>query len=38
MNAHPECEFGETSFSATLGTDADEYARQFELPERVYAG
>jgi deazaflavin-dependent oxidoreductase (nitroreductase family) len=38
LKAHPECEFGGTSFSAALVTDADEYARLYELAERVYAG
>ena len=38
LKAHPECEFGGANFSAALVTDADEYARLFELAERVYAG
>jgi deazaflavin-dependent oxidoreductase (nitroreductase family) len=38
LKAHPECEFGAANFSAAPVADADEYARLFELAERVYAG
>jgi deazaflavin-dependent oxidoreductase (nitroreductase family) len=38
LKAHPDCTFGEEPFTATQVTDADEYARLFELAERVYAG
>ncbi len=38
LKAHPECEFGGESFSASRVTDASEYARLFELAERIFAG
>jgi deazaflavin-dependent oxidoreductase (nitroreductase family) len=38
LKAHPDCEFGAQSFTATQVTDSDEYARLFGLAERVYAG
>jgi deazaflavin-dependent oxidoreductase (nitroreductase family) len=36
--AHPDCEFGGERFSASQVIDSDEYARLYELAERVYAG
>jgi deazaflavin-dependent oxidoreductase (nitroreductase family) len=38
LKAHPECEFGEEPFTAQQVTDPDEYARLYELAERVYSG
>ncbi len=38
LKAHPECEFGGASFSASQVNDADEYERLYELAERIYAG
>jgi deazaflavin-dependent oxidoreductase (nitroreductase family) len=38
LKAHPECEFGGESFSASQVTDSDEYARLYKLAEQVYAG
>ena len=38
LKAHPECEFGGASFSASQVSDADEYERLYELAERIYAG
>jgi len=38
LRAHPECEFGGMGFTASQVTDSDEYARLYELAERVYAG
>jgi deazaflavin-dependent oxidoreductase (nitroreductase family) len=38
LKTHPECKFGGESCSASRVTDASEYARLFELAERIYAG
>lgn len=38
LKAHPECEFGDESFTATEVIDPDEYARLFSLAEQVYGG
>ncbi len=38
LKAHPDCVFGGERFSAEQVTDTDEYARLYELAERVYAG
>jgi deazaflavin-dependent oxidoreductase (nitroreductase family) len=38
LKAHPDCEFGGEQFTATEVTDSDEYARLYELAERIYAG
>lgn len=38
LKANPDCEFGMEPFSATEVTDPAEYARLYELAERVYAG
>ncbi len=38
LTAHPDCEFGDESFTATEVTDPDEYARLYALAEQVYAG
>lgn len=38
LKAHPECEFGGEKFLATEVTDPDEYARLYDLANRVYAG
>jgi deazaflavin-dependent oxidoreductase (nitroreductase family) len=36
--AHPSCELGNEPFRAEEVTDADEYARLFELAEGYYGG
>lgn len=38
LKAHPDCEFGGERFTAKLVTDPDEYARLFELANRIYSG
>jgi deazaflavin-dependent oxidoreductase (nitroreductase family) len=38
LKAHPDCEFGGETFSATQVTDATEYARLYGLAERIYGG
>lgn len=38
LKAHPECRFGDEGYIATEVTDPDEYARLYELAERVYSG
>jgi len=38
LKAHPDCTFGLEPFTATQVTDADDYARLYELAEGVYAG
>jgi deazaflavin-dependent oxidoreductase (nitroreductase family) len=38
LKAHPECEFGGQSFSASQVANSDEYARLYKLAEQVYAG
>lgn len=38
LKAHPECRFGDEDHIATEVTDPDEYARLYELAERVYSG
>ena len=38
LNAHPECELGGERFLATQVTDPDEYARLFELAQKVFSG
>lgn len=38
LKAHPDCEFGGERFTARQVTDPDEYARLFELANRIYSG
>lgn len=38
LKAHPDCEFGGERFTAQLVTDPGEYARLFELANRIYSG
>ncbi|OJZ72555.1 nitroreductase [Mycobacterium paraffinicum] len=38
LKAHPDCEFGGERFTAGQVTDPDEYARLFELANRIYSG
>lgn len=38
LKAHPECQFGDENFNATVVTDPGEYARLYGLAEQVYGG
>lgn len=38
LKAHPECQFGGENYTATEITEPTEYARLYDLAERVYAG
>jgi deazaflavin-dependent oxidoreductase (nitroreductase family) len=38
LKAHPECKFGGEDFNARQVADPEEYARLYELAERVYSG
>jgi deazaflavin-dependent oxidoreductase (nitroreductase family) len=38
LRAHPECQFGGDKFLASEVTDPREYARLYDLAERVYPG
>jgi deazaflavin-dependent oxidoreductase (nitroreductase family) len=38
LKAHPDCQFGDQKFVATVVTDPDEYARLYGLAEYFYTG